>query len=105
MSHLNYNELELAIVRWGEARKIVQNGTAAGQARKTLEEAGELIEAIAHNDMPEIKDAIGDIFVTLVMVCAKLDIDMKDCIAGSYNVIKHRTGHMNESGVFVKDST
>lgn len=104
MSHLNFNQLELDVVRWGEARKIVQNGTAAGQARKTLEEVGELIEAIAHDDMPEIKDAVGDITVTLLMVCAILDVDLKQCLAGAYDQIKDRKGCLNADGIFIKES-
>jgi hypothetical protein len=51
----------------------------------------------------ELADAIGDIFVTLVMVagCAKLDINA--CVAGAYEEIKDRKGYLRPDGVFVKE--
>jgi hypothetical protein len=74
-------ELTELITQWGVDRFIVQNSTPFAQSRKTHEEVIELVEAIAgrgadsdsqHDDawMKDIKDAIGDIYVTLVMVCA-----------------------------------
>jgi hypothetical protein len=57
----------------------VQNSTPFAQSKKTHEEVTELVEACtafrSSDDDPvprltEIKDAIGDIYVTLVMVCA-----------------------------------
>lgn len=103
MSHLNYNELELKIVRWGEDRGIVQNGKPMGQAIKTLEEVGELIDAIHIGDRDAIKDAYGDIVVTLLMGAATQDIDLKQCIALAYSQIKDRKGYLRADGVFVKD--
>lgn len=100
---MSYAEVEMKVVQWGEARGIVQNGTAAGQAKKTLEETNELIAAIAANDMDEIKDAVGDIVVTLIMVCAVLDIDLVSCLKGAYNEIKDRKGYLTKEGIFVKE--
>jgi hypothetical protein len=68
-------ELTDWITVWGEARGIVANSTPFAQACKTHEELRELVEAHAliqarldaHDDR---KDAIGDVYVTLVMVCA-----------------------------------
>lgn len=93
----------MKILKWGEDRGIVQNGTAMGQAIKTIEEATELISAINQKDMNEVKDAVGDIVVTLVMVCAVLDIDLVTCLNGAYNEIKDRKGYLRADGVFVKE--
>lgn len=101
---MSFSEIEMKVVRWGEARGIVQNGKPLGQAIKTLEETTELISAIHCNDMAEIKDAVGDVMVTLVMVCATLDIDLTDCFAGAYDQIKDRKGYLRADGVFVKDA-
>lgn len=73
----SYAEIELEIVRWGEARGIVANGTARGQAIKTAEEAQELLDAIQADDKAAIVDAIGDIGVTLIMQCALQDINVR----------------------------
>jgi len=71
-------ELTELITQWGNDRFIVQNSTPFAQSRKTHEEVIELVEACSQYEfvyedggkMTDIKDAIGDIYVTLVMVCA-----------------------------------
>ena len=100
---MSYAEVEMKVVQWGEARGIVQNATAMSQAIKTLEETTELLAAINKQNHDEIKDAVGDIVVTLIMVCAVLDINLVDCLKGAYNEIKDRKGHLTKEGVFVKE--
>jgi NTP pyrophosphatase (non-canonical NTP hydrolase) len=101
---MSYAEVEMKIVQWGEARGIVQNATAMSQAIKTLEETTELLDALNKNNLDEAKDAIGDIVVTLIMVCAVLDVDLVSCLRGAYNEIKDRKGHLTKEGVFVKEA-
>lgn len=100
----SFSELELDVVRWGEARGIVKHGKPIGQARKTLEECGELIEAVASNDRPATIDAVGDIVVTLIMQCAIQDISLTECLAHAYEQIKDRKGYLRADGVFVKEA-
>lgn len=100
---MSYAEVEMKIVQWGEARGIVQNATAMSQAIKTLEETTELLAAINKKDLDETKDAVGDIVVTLIMVCAVLDIDLVQCLKGAYAEIKDRKGYLTKEGVFVKE--
>ena len=100
---MSYSEVEMKIVQWGEARGIVQNATAQSQAIKTLEEVTELFDAINKKDLDAAKDAVGDIVVTLIMVCAVLDINLVDCLKGAYNEIKDRKGYLTKEGVFVKE--
>jgi len=57
------------IDQWMDDRGITENGTAMAQAIKTLEETTELLDAINHNNEAEIKDALGDIYVTLRGIC------------------------------------
>jgi NTP pyrophosphatase (non-canonical NTP hydrolase) len=101
---MSYAEIEMKVVQWGEARGIVQNSKPMAQAIKTLEETTELLAAINKRSLPEAKDAIGDIVVTLIMVCAILDVDLVDCLHGAYNEIKDRKGHLRPDGVFVKET-
>jgi MazG nucleotide pyrophosphohydrolase domain len=100
---MSYAEVEMEVVRWGEARGIVKNGKAISQAIKTLEETAELLDAINKNNLDETKDAIGDIVVTLIMVCAVLDISLVECLYGAYNEIKDRKGYLTPEGIFVKE--
>lgn len=100
---MSYSEIEMKVVQWGEARGIVQNATALSQAIKTLEEVTELFDAINKKNIDEAKDAVGDIVVTLIMVCAVLDIDLVECLHGAYNEIKDRKGYLTPEGIFVKE--
>lgn len=102
---MSYSEIEMKVIQWGEARKIVQHSTALAQAGKTQEELNELIEAINSNDRAAMADAYGDILVTLVMGCACADLDLVSCFEGAYNEIKDRKGYLNADGVFVKESS
>jgi len=100
---MSYSKYEMKVLQWGMDRGIVQHGKPIGQAIKTLEEVTELLDAINRNDMPEIKDAVGDVVVTLLMVCATLDIDLTECLAGAYEQIKDRRGRLTAEGVFLKE--
>lgn len=100
---MSYSEIEMKVIQWGEARKIVQNATALSQAIKTLEETTELLDAINRKNLPDAKDAVGDIVVTLIMVCAVLDIDLVQCLHGAYDEIKDRKGYLTPEGTFIKE--
>lgn len=99
---MSYANVEMKVIQWGEARQIVQNSTPAAQAKKTLEELDELYAAIAKGDREEMKDAYGDILVTLIMGCACADLDLVECLKGAYEEIKDRKGYLNKEGLFIK---
>jgi NTP pyrophosphatase (non-canonical NTP hydrolase) len=96
--------IEMNVIRWGEERKIVQHSNPRAQAIKTLEEVGELIQAIADDDREAMIDAYGDILVTLVMGCATADLDLIECFKHSYEQIKDRKGYLSPEGIFIKES-
>ena len=100
----SYSSTEFAVMQWAKDRGIYENGTALGQAKKTLEEAGELLAAVASNDREEIADAIGDVMVTLVNVGVLCDLDLRQCFFNAYKVIEPRKGYMNKAGQFVKEA-
>ncbi len=102
---MSYANTEIAVIQWGEARGIVQNSTPYAQALKTKEELDELFDAISKQDVAAMKDAYGDILVTLIMGCACADLDLVECLKGAYDEIKHRKGYLNKDGIFVKEST
>jgi phosphoribosyl-ATP pyrophosphohydrolase len=94
---------ELQVVRWGEARGIIQNGKPIGQMVKLFEETTELFDAINMDDPSKIMDAVGDIMVVLTMICGILDMNLAECYEGAYQEIKNRKGYLRSDGVFVKD--
>jgi NTP pyrophosphatase (non-canonical NTP hydrolase) len=101
---MSYADIEMEVIRWGEARQIVQNSNPRAQAIKTLEEVGELMQAISDNDRGAMIDAYGDILVTLVMGCACADLDLVTCFKHAYEQIKDRKGYLSPEGIFVKES-
>ena len=100
---MSYANVEMKVIQWGEARGIVQNSTPFSQALKTQEELEELFQAINTKDVAAMKDAYGDILVTLVMGCACADLDLVECFKGAYEEIKDRKGFLTKEGIFVKN--
>ncbi len=99
----NYRLVELEVLRWAEARKIIPNSTAMAQAIKTHEELGELLSALHRNDRAEIIDAYGDLMVTLIIGADLAGVDLVEALNIAYAQIKNRKGHLREDGVFVKE--
>jgi NTP pyrophosphatase (non-canonical NTP hydrolase) len=99
---MSYSEVEMKVLQWGEARGIVKNAKPLGQAIKTLEETTELLDAINRGHRDDTVDAVGDVVVTLIMVCATLDLDLVACLHYAYDQIKDRKGYLTPQGVFVK---
>jgi len=54
------------------------------------------------DNQEELKDGIGDSFVTLIILAGQLGYTPTECLLAAYNEIKGRTGKL-EGGVFVKD--
>jgi NTP pyrophosphatase (non-canonical NTP hydrolase) len=69
---------------------------------KALEEVDGLRDGIKDNDREAVKDAIGDIMVTLIMQTQAWNTDLTECMEQAYKEIADRTGKMVD-GVFVKD--
>jgi hypothetical protein len=101
---MSYEQLEMDIVRWGEARGIVKKSSGFAQWNKTLEEVIELRDALLLDDRQAQIDAYGDILVTLIMGCACEDLNLISCLEHAYNQIKDRSGTMGKDGIFIKEA-
>jgi uncharacterized protein YabN with tetrapyrrole methylase and pyrophosphatase domain len=101
---MSYAEVEMKVIQWSEARKIIPNSTPMAQSIKACEEINELIDALRDNKREDAIDAVGDTVVCLINVCALLDVNLVDCLEAAYNQIKDRRGYMNAEGIFVKES-
>jgi len=96
-------ELVAKVEAWGKDRKITVNGRPMTQGIKTLEECHELLDAINKNDVHEVRDAIGDIVVTLIMQCGLQGFTLDECLYQAYSEIKDRKGELNKVGDFIKE--
>ena len=115
---MNYKELEPLVLSWAKEKGILDKATPLAQARKTREEVEELLEAVDAqeldlysftnskgkkvNTVEEIKDALGDILVTIIIGAELQGLKLEDCLKSAYNIISKRTGTMVD-GQFVKD--
>ena len=90
------------IREWAKEKGIYEKGDPKTQYIKLQEEAGELAKSLLKNDEEEIIDALGDCVVVLVNLSELCGYRLEDCIDSAYNVIKNRTGKM-ENGTFKKD--
>lgn len=99
---MSWSYYENEVSAWGNARGIIQNGKPMGQAIKTLEETTELLDAINKGDREAIKDAVGDIFVTLLMQCEIQQFTATEALAAAFAQIKDRKGYLTPEGIFVK---
>ena len=91
-----------AIRSWAHERGLYAKGDVKTQYVKLQEEAGEVARAIIKNDIPELKDGIGDMVVVLTNLAHQRGVHIETCIAEAYKVISKRTGKM-VNGTFVKD--
>jgi len=109
-------------IEWGVNKQIIGpqgKGTSVGQAIKMMEEATETQEAAnmlkylldagfpeddpeVEHELHELKDGIGDTFVTLVLLANMHGWTIQECVQTAYDVISKRTGKMVD-GIFVKD--
>lgn len=100
---MSLDTLDEQILDWGVQKGILPHAEPLAQLDKTKEEVGELELAIYEHDIDEVKDAIGDIYVTITMQAEAWGLTMEQCVQAAYDVIKHRTGKMVD-GKFVKDN-
>lgn len=98
-----YTDLERAVIEWAKDRQIIGKASPSTQALKTISEVGELCDAIIKGDKPAQVDALGDVMVCLIILSKMLQVDLTDCLASAYDVIKNRTGKSLPNGTFVKD--
>lgn len=101
---MTWNMVEMDVLRWSEARRIIPNSTSLAQWEKAQEEMGELRDALMAQNQEQIIDGLGDVLVCLINVAALEDLDLTQCLRAAYEQIKDRRGHMDERGIFIKEA-
>lgn len=96
------NELVKLIEKWAREKNL-DIAEPEKQMLKVVEEVGEVAAALARNNKNDLRDGIGDVVVTLVILAMQNDMDLYECLNQAYNEIKYRKGK-NVNGVFVKES-
>lgn len=96
------NELIEQVEQWAK-NKGLDEADSAKQYLKVSEEVGEVAAALARGQQDELRDGIGDVVVTLIILAMQNDLDLYECLNTAYDEIKGRKGKMID-GVFVKES-
>ncbi|WP_016998692.1 MazG-like family protein [Mammaliicoccus lentus] len=83
--------------------KGLDKGNSFTQYAKSSEEMGEVAAALCRNDIDELRDGIGDVIVTLVILAQQNNMTLYECLEQAYEEIKDRTGVMSKDGSFIKE--
>lgn len=120
---MNFEDLENLTLAWADDKDLLHEENADKQFMKFIEEvfefkfemensknyedacehlkiAGVFAKTIDKRDM---QLEMGDIFVTLIILCEQINIDPVDCLSMAYEKISKRTGK-TINGTFVKES-
>ena len=96
------NDLIKQVEQWS-IDKGLDKGNSFTQYAKSSEEMGEVAAALCRNDIDELRDGIGDVIVTLVILAQQNNMTLYECLEQAYGEIKDRTGVMSKDGSFIKE--
>ena len=99
---MNFTTLTQLVIKWAKERDLVHEKNVPFQMMTVTEEIGELAAAVSRKNRDETIDAIGDSFVTLIILSAQLGLNPKDCLLSAYTEIHDRKGKTVD-GTFIKD--
>ena len=91
------------LVEYWSFEKELHKGNSFVQLTKFFEESGEVAAALCRNDIDELRDGIGDVIVTLVILAQQNNMTLYECLEQAYGEIKDRTGVMSKDGSFIKE--
>lgn len=97
-----FEELQKQVLDWADEKDLLHEENKNKQFMKFIEEVIEFkTEMDFEFSSDYIKLEMGDIFVTLIILCKQLDIDSVECLDLAYRKIKGRNGK-TINGTFVK---
>lgn len=111
---MNFEELKIKVEEWAKDKDLLHSENADKQFMKFIEEVFEFKSEIDISNLRRLvgdnKDFIsrdinlemGDIFVTLIILCNQLGIDCIECLQLAYDKISKRKGKTID-GIFIKE--
>lgn len=108
---MSFEDLKDLVLSWADDKDLFHSENADKQFMKFIEEVFEfksefdLRNMFCDNDFArkDMKLEMGDIFVTLIILCEQLGIDPVMCLYMAYEKIKDRKGK-TIGGKFIKES-
>lgn len=110
---MEFKELEEKVLEWADGHNLLHEENSGKQFLKFVEE---VFEFKTEMDMymqssklnlkmlwpdTDMKLEMGDVFVTLIILCKQLEIEPMECLELAYKKIKNRKGE-TRNGMFVK---
>ncbi|WP_277220702.1 MazG-like family protein [Peptoniphilus vaginalis] len=106
-----FEEFTRQVLNWAKDKDLLHEENADKQFMKFVEEVfefkTEMDNVLSYTD-PYVDEVVermelemGDIFVTLIILCSQLNLDPVSCLARAYEKIKDRTGK-TINGQFIK---
>lgn len=109
---MNFEELKTKVEEWAKDKDLLHEENAEKQFMKFIEEVFEFksemdvyfdgAETLKSLNKEYMEDEMGDIFVTLIVLCNQLGIDCVECLEMAYDKISKRKG-VTKDGIFIKE--
>ena len=109
---MSFRMLQLDVLRWAKDKDLLHAENVDKQFMKFIEEVfefkseldmwmygGDILKPI---NLEHVKDEMGDVFVTLIILCEQIGIDPEECLSMAYEKINKRKGK-TINGMFVKE--
>lgn len=110
---MNFEDLKDKVLKWADDKDLLHSNNADKQFMKFIEEVFEFNRELEVSDLRrfigehrdiilrDIKLEMGDVFVTLIILCEQIGIDPVECLSMAYEKISKRTGK-TINGQFIK---
>ena len=102
MNNKSFGELKELVLEWADDKDLLHSENADVQFGKFIEEVFEFktemdfysnkAEILKSINKEHMEDEMGDIFVTLIILCEDLEIDTVVCLEMAYKKISKRQG-------------
>ena len=107
---MSFRMLQADVLRWAKDKDLLHEENAEKQFMKFIEEVFEFKTEFDDKqrfapdciDINNLKLEMGDIFVTLIILCEQIDIDPEECLSMAYEKISKRKGR-TINGQFFKE--
>lgn len=109
---MNFEELKIKVEQWANDKDLLHEENADKQFMKFMEEVFEFKTEMDNYDLElgtlktyffkTMSLEMGDIIVTLIVLCKQLDIDIVECLEMAYEKISKRKGK-TVNGTFIKE--
>lgn len=107
---MSFRMLQADVLRWAKDKDLLHSENAPKQFMKFIEEIFEFkseFDFVCYLDVNEhtfhgMELEMGDIFVTLIILCEQIGIDPEECLSMAYEKISKRKGK-TINGQFIKE--